>query len=165
MISREYEHLFKDHYRSSVYIAEMIVNSRVVAEDIVQDVFLKLLDKDFQKIDHLANFLYTSVRNASIDHCRLRVIRTKEGVDLAQIPDNTDYDLTAHELEYADDLRKLLDAIESLPTQSRNVVKMICVERYSYKDAAQKLDMSVATVKTHMYRSFKRLRSRLSLFF
>ncbi len=165
MISREYERLFRSHYRSSVFVAEMIVNSRQAAEDIVQDVFVKLLDKNIQKIDSPANFLYMSVRNAAIDHCRRRVIRAKEGVDLSQIPDNTDYELTANELEYANDVKKLFGAIESLPLQSRNVVKMICVEKYSYKDAAKKLGMSVSTVKTHMYRSFKTLRNRLNLFF
>ena len=167
MITSEFEVLFRNHFRSCVFVAEMIVNSREIAEDIVQDVFIKILDKNIQKINSPANFLYVTVRNAAIDYCRTHAVRTRNDVDIsdmANIPDDVSGDLAPGEYEHANNVRKLFNAIECLPTQSRNVVKLICLENYSYKDAAKKLGLSVATIKTHMYRSLKTLRSRLSLF-
>ena len=58
-----------------------------------------------------------------------------------------------------------LQAIERLPEQSRRVVKLICLNNYSYADAASELGVSLATIKTHMYRSIKSLRKMMALFF
>jgi len=45
------------------------------------------------------------------------------------------------------------------------VVKLICLNNYSYADAASELGVSLATIKTHMYRSIKSLRKMMALFF
>ncbi len=163
MITAEFESLFRSHFRSAVFIAEMIVCSAEAAEDIVQDVFIKMLDCDMAKIKSPARFLYMSVRNAAVDYCRSHVIRVRESVRTTDIPDDTNYDLDSEEIEYANNLRKLFNAIEELPARSRDVVRLICLENYSYSDAADKLGMSLSTVKTHMYRSFKTLRKYFAL--
>lgn len=161
MTHNEIEELFKGHFRSAVFISQMIVNSKEVAEDIVQDVFVKLLDIDIKSGGSVVTLLYTSVKNASIDYTRTKAIRINEPIINAHIPDNTNYELSSEEIEYADKLRRVILSIEALPEQSRNVVKLICLNHYSYSDTADKLGISVSTVKTHMYRSFKIMRKHL----
>ncbi|MDR1414898.1 MAG: sigma-70 family RNA polymerase sigma factor [Odoribacteraceae bacterium] len=160
MVNRKIEELFKGHFHAAVYIAHKIVSSRHVAEDIVQDVFIKMLEIDIDALESPAKFLYTSVHNGAIDYMR-RNSRLSKSSLLPDVPDNDFPDNMVEEIEYAENLAKLLDAIEQLPGQSREVVKLVCLSDCSYNDAAARLGISLSTVKTHMYRSFKRLRDLL----
>ena len=62
MISHSLEKLFNAHFRSAAYVAEEIVHSKSVAEDIVQEVFVRLARVDFSKIDSPVKYLYRCVR-------------------------------------------------------------------------------------------------------
>ena len=68
MISHSLEKLFNAHFRSAAYVAEEIVHSKSVAEDIVQEVFVRLARVDFSKIDSPVKYLYRCVRNAALDY-------------------------------------------------------------------------------------------------
>lgn len=55
-----------------------------------------------------------------------------------------------------------MKAVEQLPNQSRNVFKKCFIENLSYKEAAEELNVSVNTIKTHVTNSLKRLRRELN---
>ena len=80
------------------------------------------------------------------------------------IADEVNFDLSRDDVERANRLHRLYQAIERLSEQSRKVVKLICLNNYSYADAASELGVSLATIKTHMYRSIKALRKFMALF-
>ena len=165
MLPADFEILFRTHFRSAVLVSQMIVSSKEVAEDIVQDVFIRMLDGyETEELRSPARFLYSSVRNASVDYVRTHSIHLFEHVQNLDIPDNSACDVTPDEIEYANNLRKLINAIDNLPERARNVVKMVCLNKYSYSDAASQLGMTVSTVKTHMYRTFKFLRKHMAVF-
>lgn len=54
-----------------------------------------------------------------------------------------------------------MKAIEQLPPQGRAVFKKCFIENLSYKEAAEELNVSVNTIKTHVNHSLKRLRKDL----
>ena len=164
MITERFEIFFREHFRSAVLMAEKVVGSRQAAEDVVQDVFIRMLDLDMDKIGSVPHFFYRSVRNASIDYIRSRANHVWASLKEQRDPAPAGHELTEEELEYAQNLAKLYNAIERLPEQSRKVVWLVCLENYSYNDAATQLGVSVSTIKTHMYRSFKFLREILMLF-
>lgn len=166
MIRAEFEIFFRIHFRSAVLIAQRIVISKDAAEDIVQDVFVRMLDSDFSKIKSPASFLYTSVRNASIDYIRVNTVRIFEQLSDDKVNDlGSNCDLGEDDAEYLTNLHNLSQAIERLPEQARAVVKLVCLDKYSYQQAADKMGVSVNTVKTHMYRSFKNMKKNLLVFF
>ena len=159
MISHSLEKLFNAHFRSAAYVAEEIVHSKSVAEDIVQEVFVRLARVDFSKIDRC-------VRNAALDYASTHTLRRWEELNGSElIADEVNFDLSRDDVERANRLHRLYQAIERLPEQSRRVVKLICLNNYSYADAASELGVSLATIKTHMYRSIKSLRKMMALFF
>ena len=165
MLSSDFEILFRTHFRSAVLVSQLIVSSKEVAEDIVQDVFIRMWDGcEAGALRSPVQFLYSSVRNASVDYVRAHSIHVSEHIQNLDIPDSAAGDITAEELEYANNLRKLINAIDELPERARDVVKMVCLDKYSYSDTASKLGMSVSTVKTHMYRTFRFLRKHLAIF-
>ena len=58
VITSEYEALFRQHFRLATLYAERIVGSAHEAEDIVQEVFIALLDADFSQIRQKESYLY-----------------------------------------------------------------------------------------------------------
>lgn len=166
MITRTLEDLFNAHFRSAAYIAEEIVHSKSVAEDIVQDVFIRLSKVDLSKVRSPVQYLYKCVRHASLDYASTHTLRRWEELNGSElIADEVNFDLSRDAVERANRLHRLYQAIEKLPAQSRRVVKLICLNNYSYADAASELGVSLATIKTHMYRSVKSLRKFMMTFF
>lgn len=162
------ETLFKEHFRCAVYTAQSIVLSREVAEDIVQNVFIKLLDTDISSVKYPASFLYTCVRHAALDYVRnntraeMALEELKSPQELSEVyGDGCEY-FSGDEAEHLERVRKLFSAIEQLPPKTRDVVKMVYLEGYSYREAAEVLSVSLATVKSHMYQSFKMLREKMT---
>lgn len=165
VITSEYETLFRRHFRLATLYAERIVGSAHEAEDIVQEVFITLLDVDFSQIRQKESYLYRCVRNAAFDHLHTRMknrfydINSAETVRLA-----ADESASVDEQALIEQLTSLHNRIEALPEQGRRIFKMICIEHKSYVETARMLSLSLHTVKTHMSRSFKALR-KMSLFF
>lgn len=165
VITSEYETLFRQHFRLATLYAERIVGSAHEAEDIVQEVFITLLDTDFSQIRQKENYLYRCVRNAALDHLHTRMKNR-----FYNINSNEMVRLAAEEGSHIDEqalieqVASLYRRIEALPEQGRRIFRMICIEHKSYVETARLLSLSLHTVKTHMSRSFKALR-KMSLFF
>ena len=165
VITSEYETLFRQHFRLATLYAERIVGSVHEAEDIVQEVFIALLDIDFSQIRQKENYLYRCVRNAALDHLHTRMKNRIYDINSGEM-----VRLAAEETSLADEqaqieqLAGIYRRIEALPEQGRRIFKMICIEHKSYVETARLLSLSLHTVKTHMARSFKTLR-KMSMFF
>ena len=155
VITSEYEALFRQHFRLATLYAERIVGSAHEAEDIVQEVFIALLDVDFSQIRQKESYLYRCVRNAALDHLHARMknrfydINSKETVRLA-----AEENAPGDEQAMIEQIAAIYRRIEALPEQGRRIFKMICIEHKSYVETARLLSLSLHTVKTHMSRSF-----------
>lgn len=165
MIPREFEIFFNENFHSAMYVAQKVVVSRQIAEDIVQDVFIRMLDLDLGRIKYPSRYLLVAVRHASIDYVRSQGDTLYEKMyEFESDEGKTFLEMEEEELEYALNLQKLFNAINGLPERSRDVVKLVCLEKYSYREAARELGMTVSTVKTHMYRSVRLIRKYMALF-
>ena len=78
-----FEALFRQYYPSMCVIAGKLVANREVAEDIVQDVFIRLWEKkaEYDKIPDFRTFLYVAVRNLCYNYLRDK----KKTIDFSQI--------------------------------------------------------------------------------
>ncbi len=159
MKAKEIELLYNEHFRSVAQLAYRIVGSVDIAEDIVHDVFVKLLEIKTTPNTSPKGMLFMMVRNSAIDYTRKqKKLSSKEDIEAHQLIDEYDIELEELEIEHAHNIEKLYSAIESLPPKSRSVVKLICLNKHTYKEASTKLDMSDNTIKTHMYRSMSTLK-------
>ena len=130
VITSEYEALFRQHFRLATLYAERIVGSAHEAEDIVQEVFIALLDVDFSQIRQKESYLYRCVRNAALDHLHARMknrfydINSKETVRLA-----AEENAPGDEQAMIEQIAAIYRRIEALPEQGRRIFKMICIEQ------------------------------------
>lgn len=168
--SKKYELIFKSYYRALVTFA-MSYTSPDEAEDIVQEIFVKMWSNGtFNKLSDtsIKSYLYTSVRNRSIDVIRSKKRTGSEQIDLISgevVVDNENIESATinfeEEMERIDKIRRVYCAIEALPEQCRKIFKKIYLEEKSYLEVAQEMGLSLNTVKVQMYRASIKMKDLL----
>lgn len=154
---RQIELIFKKHYREFCLLSYRYTSSMDAAEDIVQDVFVKVLTKEeIQKIKNAKAYMRSAVKNKSLNHLRsTKKERPLEEQDLsfAIIEDYTPLDTNLN--------KKIKLAMGQLPEQCKKVFELCAMEGEKYSVAAETMDISVNTVKTHIKKAYRILRSEL----
>jgi RNA polymerase sigma-70 factor (ECF subfamily) len=122
----------------------------VVAEDILQEVFIKLWEKRSTiKGEHsVAGWLFVISFNLSVNHTRKRLREQvlQKKLAIAE-PDNS---IQAGATMYEEQYQLLENAIEQLSPQKRKVVTLCKLEGKTYEEAAGELKISRNTVKEHL---------------
>ncbi|PZP46093.1 MAG: hypothetical protein DI598_12520, partial [Pseudopedobacter saltans] len=118
------QNLFKQIYRPLVMYAYQYLNSLEDAEDLVQDVFVKVCDSSaLDKLDgKLYAYLYTSVRNASIN--LLKKKKLKHIVERDNLL-NKDDNLNIDEIIWGKYINKIYEEVEKLPSKTKIIFKSI----------------------------------------
>ncbi|ERJ59693.1 hypothetical protein M472_13010 [Sphingobacterium paucimobilis HER1398] len=154
--------LFVQYYVVLVEYATHLIDCRETALDIVQDVFLKLLEreKDLPEQERqLKSYLYTAVKNASLNHIRhLKVVNGHH--KQSEWEEESDIRLL-DALIYAETIDSLYRAINKLPQSCQEVCRLTYLEGKSNDEAAELCGVSVNTIKTQKRRSVELLRVRL----
>lgn len=157
-----FEALFQINYRPLCASAYRIVQSKDIAEDIVQDVFIKLWEKRNSLTINasLKAYLFQSVVNQSINYNKkYRNAQIRESLFNAAI--SVDTDTTTEQMDYKETSVRIDTAIKSLPEACRMVFVLSRYEHLSYKQIAEHLQISVKTVESQMTKALKLLRNRL----
>ncbi len=133
------------------------------AEEIVQDAFLKLWQRraDFSELSAVKGFLYIATRNACLNSIEKESVRHRKHAQYVYTIDEVE-DTVVEEMIYAEVLRKVAQAIETLPEQCRRIINMAYEEGLTSKEIAQVLNITVSTVNNQKSRGISLLRKRLS---
>jgi len=154
-------------YKALLYIfAYKRIGQREEARDIIHELFLSLWakHKTLEINTGVAPYLYTAVRNRIIDHISRKKNASRYLDSFQQYIDTanntTDY-LSRH-----NQLLALIEKeIEALSPKMREVFKMSRDTTLSRKEIATKLNLSEETVKSHMHRALKILKTKLGPLF
>lgn len=152
-----FKDFFDGFYPALVVFAEKFVTEREVAEDLAQEAFIKVYESDtiFEELDNVKAYLYTTVRNKSINKLRHDKI-----VDLHKNKTQSDNSSEAYFMDALieqEAYRILYQAVESLPKQSRKIIKL-GMKGFTNPEIAKELNISVNTVKTLKLKSYRTLR-------
>ena len=151
-----------DHYRVRIFcVALKFLKSRVLAEEVVQEVFLKVWTRREQMADKLnfEGYLFTMARNQVFDGIKLIAKETTTKKEFAlgvQHVVGTDHPLI--EKQYQE---LLLEAVEQLPPQQRQIFQLAKIDGLSHQAIAEQLHISRLTVKTHMAKALQTIRLTL----
>lgn len=151
-------------YRRQVYsLAWSIVKDSAAAEDIAQDVFVRVW-RALPSYDGRARFstwLYAITRNAAISAQRRArpLLSLSDAATFAEAEAVTGEDAPAP--GGATDARAVAEAIAELPERQQQVVTLFYLQDRSYEEVADMLAMPLGTVKTLLHRARGRLQQRL----
>jgi RNA polymerase sigma-70 factor (ECF subfamily) len=152
-----WETIVRQNWRKVFNVAYKFVGKHDEAEDLTQDIFLKIF-KALNTFDRRANFqtwIISISRNLCIDH--YRSVR-KERQTIAREVDTTDLqpasrDRTPYAVAEHQDLRAQLKvALETLPATLRTAVVLRDLQELSYQEIADQLRLPEGTVKSRINR-------------
>ncbi len=152
-----YDMLFEE---LAIFGLSIIGNTEEV-EDTIQEVFVKLLNKkqSFKSLKELKSYIYTSVRNHLLNKIRSKKVaekyieRTKHATNIYS--DNIEELITQAEV-----YKEVFDLYQKLPEKCKEVFNLH-LEGMSVKQIAEKLNISVNTVKLHKKNALKKLRQNI----
>jgi RNA polymerase sigma-70 factor, ECF subfamily len=156
------EDLYKSNHKMLCNTANKITNDKEAAEDIVQEVFIKLWRKrDELKIDStLKGYIFKSVANAALNYLQShKMVKFKKELtnEISEsLPDPNHFKLDHIELE-----SKIKEAIEKLPAKCKIIFILSRYEEMPYKDIALHLDLSPKTIENQMGIALEKLRTDL----
>lgn len=154
------EVLFRSYYPALCKSLYRILKDVSLAEDIVQEVFLKVWDKrhTIELNEASQAYLYRSCYNTALNFLK----QQKTSGELGSLHETLSSGEDAESpLTYLETESIILESIEALPPQSRRVFSLSRFEMLSYKEIAARLDISVKSVEKHMSIALQRLRESL----
>ncbi|WP_291908304.1 RNA polymerase sigma-70 factor [Chitinophaga sp. CB10] len=165
----DFEQLFKVHYDALCTFAFDMVGRRELAEEIVQETFLKIWERFSElKIEVSEKaYLYKAVQNNCLNCLKQDRIRQRYGTELLQQIEsrtslmNLHLHTPAEKLEHHEMESIVETAIRRLPPQCQDIFRLSRFEQLSYPEISRQLGISINTVKTQMTRALKKLRDDL----
>ena len=136
--------LHRDRYAAMVRLAGLLTGSTPTAEEVVQDAFVKVIER-WDRIEHPSAYLRAAVVNGCAGHRRHReVVRRHTTPPVLTIVDAEGF--------------VLRDAIHRLPTRQRAVLVLRFYEDLPEAEIASLLHCRVGTVKSALHRGLAQLR-------
>lgn len=156
MKEREFlEQLFRQHYRKMVSLARSILRNDVEADDVVQDVFARLSEMEFQIEDgKVEAYLMSSVRYGCFR--RIKEMQLREQVAKLHLFDEIE-DMTDDELQMQLDLiREFVD--KRLPEPQKSAFNLRIDEGLTFKEIAERLNTNINTVYKHFIQCLEQIK-------
>jgi len=155
---------YSDHLGTFVY---KILGSREAAQEIVQDVFIKVWERreSLSGISDIGNYLFVLTRNLTYNHIR---DQSRASARFKQWADEMDIYENANATKDPEDHLELYlpvinAAISALPEQQRRVFELAKREGMSYSQIAEEMQLSAETVKKYMKLALKSVRENVRI--
>jgi RNA polymerase sigma-70 factor (ECF subfamily) len=160
---KAFEEIYKRYWAVLYSHAKRLIKNSQTAEDIVQNLFVKLLSDVIEyKQSSIWSYLYTSLRNEVIDVIRHDKVKLAYVADKHAIVGNYITDDTVRENELKMQIER---EIANLPEKMRDIFELSRKKFYTHKEIADEVGVSEGTVKKQIYYAITRLRSKLSCLF
>lgn len=148
-------------YTERLYLyALAFVKERAVAEDVVQDAFIYLWTNR-ARIEYkgaIYAYLLQSVRNACINYRTHLEVEEKYREVIKRVEEGDET-----ETEWEEIRQKVMSVVNDLPPKCREIFVLGVVEGLKYHEIAERLDISVNTVKTQMKYAYRKVRNQIKL--
>ena len=160
-----FKNLFDLHYSPLCNFAYRITGDLNQAEDVVQDVFVRLWDKRDQMDQerNIRSYIYTMVRNHALEIIRRQSLGSKINQELLYLQNDTEESpVEETEIEKIVILDQIYVSIRQLPPKCGEVFTLSKVNGLSYAQIAEHMDISIKTVENNMGKALKLLREMLN---
>ena len=164
-VQDKFRTLYKSYASGLIFYASKFVD-KTTAEDMVQDVFLKVWNKRSFLVweKGLPAYLYHAVQHACLDYLKHQEIKR-------HVEENILTKLKIEELHHFDNpvsfwqenqrLQSIYKEIENLPEKCREIFTMSYLEERKSSEIASLLNISKRTVEAQLYKALKLIREAL----
>ncbi len=158
--AKAFAYIFKIHRKALVYFAEKILGIREEAEDIVAESFMKLWAKhaDFNSLPEIKSFLYVVTRNSCLNFLKYSKRVSASQKEYSHWANDREEEIL-HIMFRAELLLELNSEIEILPEKMREVFELSFFQEFSSSDIADKLGLSVQTVRNQKAKAVRLIRT------
>jgi RNA polymerase sigma-70 factor, ECF subfamily len=159
-----FQTLFLKYYSAMCRFANQLLNDRELAEEIAQDMFVKIWEKRaLLNIEtSVQHYFFRSVRNHCLNHIQHEKIKKQYA---NKIMESAHQEINTEQYYLEIDLVKRIEkSIASLPPKRMEIFRLSREQGLKYKEIADKLGISVKTVEAQMGLALKYLREDLKDF-
>lgn len=163
-----------DRYQKLIYnLAYRIFNNTSDAEDVTQEVFLKIY-RNIEKCSgkqSIKTWIYTITYNTCIDEVRKRKGKNNISLDMTLDSDDGEYsfEVASNEptpeasLLNKEGIKEIEEAINQLNEVNKSLVFLRDIKGLSYNEISEIMDMNIGTVKSRLNRARNKLKNILKL--
>lgn len=158
---KSFDQLFTHFYPGLLrYAKSLLSHANHEAEDIVSDVFCSLWvnRENLQVRDSIASYLYRAVKNRIINHYKKNKLSVVDIDEAAHEVVAQKHQLPDHLMSYKQFNERITYLVNQLPEKTRVVFMMSREEGLTYEQIAEITDVSINTIKTHMFRAIRFLK-------
>ncbi len=156
---RAFTVIYERYHKLLYVLAYKYLKDNDIAKDAVQQIFLKLWESRslFSIHINLRNYLYTMLKNHLLNEIRNNYTALEKNYELAQETIEYENEILS-KLEEKEMTEQLYRAIDGLPEQKKAVCLYKLKDSLSNQEIAEKMQISIPTVKTHYSQAIKLLR-------
>lgn len=155
----DFDKVFRLYYEPMYFFARHFVDEEEACRDLVMDVFEDLWrHRDGVKTEAAKSWLFVDLRNKCIDYLR-RQNRARQ-YEVTALLLNKEWAETADPLEQQERERIVARRLGALPETTRRIFEACYVEGKKYKEVAEEMGISISTVKKHVVRALKIVKSQ-----
>jgi len=154
--------LFETYWNNIYSVALVLTKSPQVAEDTVQEIFLKVWNKreELVSVDRFDNYLFIMARNHIFSEFRRLKVR-QEHISLLQAHFEAPLHTPEDQMLYKESTELIAKAVAQLAPQQQQVYRLSREQGLTHEAIAATLGISVHTVRNHMIRAIKGIRTYL----
>jgi len=148
-------------YSSRLYrMAFRLMNSREEAEDIVQEVYVKLwsMRNELDKYNSIEALCIRITRNLCLDHLRRRKV-SHDALKAEKLKEESYPETPSESLEKKENAELLHTLIAALPEPQRSLVHLRHMEGKEYEEIAEMVNMNVNAIRVSISRARKQMRA------
>jgi|TARA_B110000114_G_C15039077_1_gene376244 RNA polymerase sigma factor (sigma-70 family) len=155
--------IYKRQNNKLIFYSNSICGNIQMAQDIVQNTFLILLQKNnLHKIENIKNYIFRCIKLNTYNHLKkiknqnriLNIVNISKSI--FHTTNDKDYDFLKEKI--------ILDSINSLPKKRRKIFIMKRIEKKSLKEISIELGVSCKTVENHMTFALRDLKKKVIRF-
>lgn len=158
-----FRELFEHFFPGLLSVAQSILKSRQLAEEVTEDVFIRLWENRsvLPTIKSLSYYLYVATRHACIN--ALAKQKKHQSISIEDAEETFVFSFTNIEssLIENENINQIAKAINVLPPKCRLIFRLIKEEKLKYKEVALLLNLSEKTVEAHMTQALRKITAYL----
>lgn len=160
------ELLFHKYYFRLCAFANKFLNDPDEAQDIIQDVFIKIWEgrNDIDPEECLKSYLFKITQNLSFNKLRRKKVESRY-IEIYKLIYIDHQEFSSHDSLLAKELEeRISSSIGNLPSECRKVFELSRNEGLKYKEIAETLNISIKTVEAQVSKALRTIRTSLGDF-